>query len=271
MINLRIRAHHRAAGFAARFVFAVLVAALAACGSSGDSSPSTPTTPTIDYPNSIALGAPVPQALVYTAGSATTPAMVIAPAASALLAAGTTPLVADHTDPALPGLRVACVSGTGDSTNVVTGINLGVISQSAAVLFDADWNPVESSSAWAAAVASGGAWLGWENCGVKPEGLPTPSSRLLPTSDGGYTEDVYDGNPSTTFNVVRRQVAPAEVAAMLSTDGDLTTEDPLRPLRLTWRAYADGAGHMVFVEVGVPAAGAPASTRGFVALYVSAS
>ena len=110
--------------------------------------------------------------------------------------------------------------------------------------------------------------MGWENCGAKPEGPPSPSSRLFPATDKGYAEDIYDGNPSTSFNSVRRPVAPADVAKMISSEGLLTSEDPLRPLLLTLRAYADGSGNVVLVEVGEPVATAPASARGFVSLYV---
>jgi len=249
----------------------MLGAALAACGGGGSDAPMPPGPPaTIDYPHSVALGLAAPADLVYAAAVGTAAATVTGPNAATLLPAGTTALLAEHSDPRLPGLRVACVSGNGDSTNVVAGINLGVIAESAAVLLDARWSAVDPAQAWSAAVASGAAWSGWENCGVKPEGAPSPSSRLVPEADGGYSEDVYDGNPSTTFNVVRRQVAPAEVDAMLSPAGGMNAEDSQRPLQLTLRAYGDAGGHTVFIEIGVPAAGAPAAARGFIALYAPA-
>ena len=92
-----------------------------------------------------------------------------------------------------------CVSGRGDSTNVVEGVNLGVIAESAAVLPDDTWNAIDAADAWASVVAQRTGLWGWENCGVKPEGLPSPSSRRVPTAEGGFDEDVYDGNRATTF------------------------------------------------------------------------
>lgn len=244
---------------------------LASCGGGGTSSPSpsqTPATPaTTTYPNSVVVGAPVAQSLVYTAATAGMQATVTTTVASPLLTIGATLVLAEHVDGSLPGLRVVCVSGHGETTNVVSGIDLGVIAESAAVLLDADWHAVEATAAWTAAVAGGGAWLGWVNCGVKPEGAPSPSSRLVPTAGGGYVEDVYDGNPGTTFQAIRRNVAATDVAAMLAPGGLLALDDPLRPLQLFLRAYADAAGHVVFVESGTPAIGAPPSARGFVSFY----
>jgi hypothetical protein len=257
---------------AAQAAITMIVALLASCGGGGSSGPvggeATPATTV--YANSVVVGAAVPQWLVYSAASGTGPsqATVTSTAASPLLPLGTTAVLAEHVEPALAGLRVACVSGRGDSTNVISNINLGVIAESAAVLLDTSWTPTDANIAWGAAVASGGAWLGWENCGVKPEGLPSPSSRLVPTPAGGYAEDVYDGNPGTTFQTIRRDVSAADVAAMLSAAGLLDRSDPQRPLQLLLRAHDDAAGHRVFIETGMPAAGAAASARGFVALYV---
>ena len=244
---------------------------VSACGGGGGDAgvplaPPTATTTAVDYPSSVVPG-PAAQSLRYTPGSGTALASVSAAAASPLLPAGTTPLIAEHLDARLPGLRVACISGHGDSTNVVSGINLGVIAESAAVLLDTRWKPVDAAAAWAMAVAQGSSWSGWENCGVKPEGSPSPSSTLLPTPDGGYAEDVYDGNPGTTFNVVSQRFSSSDVAAMLGA-GLATRNDPQRPLRLTLGAYTDGAGHTIFIESGVAASGAAASVRGFIALYL---
>jgi hypothetical protein len=249
-----------------------IAAGLSGCGGGGgdDEVPAPPPTAT-EYRHSVVVGVAGEQTLTYAAGSGTTAATVTAASASALLPAGTTALVAVHVEPALPGVVVACVSGSGESTNVITGINPGVIAESAAVLFDDRWQPVDASAAWAAAVTSGHAFAGWENCGVKPEGLPSPSSTLSPLANGGYSEDVYDGNPGTTFNVVRINVPAARVAARLSAPGELTTEDPLRPLRLRLTAWRNQAGTVVFVETGTPTAQAPAAARGFIALYVPAS
>lgn len=265
---------------AVRGALALLAALTAGCGGAGgDSSGSTPpvvatapppaTSPvSIDYPQSLLPGLDGSQEVSYTAAvSSAAQATVHAAAASALLNAGTTAVLAEHVDTALPGLRVICISGNGQSTNVVTGINLGVIAESAAILLDARWSAIDPVAAWSVAVSTGGTLVGWENCGVKAEGLPSPSSRLMPLADGGYREDVYDGNPGTNFNTIARVVTTTTVASMLSSAGFLTTEDPTRPLRLTFRAYADPSGDTIFVEAGVPAPGASASTKGFIALY----
>ena len=254
-----------AAGLAALFV-----AVLGGCGGGSGASAPPPAPvppPATDYPGSVVLGVAAMQDLQFVAGAGAMQAQVVAPSASTLLAAGANPLTAAYDDARLPGWRVACVSARGDTTNVVTGINLGVVGKSAAILFAAGWASVDATAAWDALVAGRTPLLGWENCGLKPEGPPSPSSRLQPGSDGGYTEDVYDGNPGTTFNVISQAVAAEQVAAMLSDAGFLTTADPARPLRLTLRALRDGDGHVVMVERGEPAPGASADTPGFVALY----
>lgn len=256
----------------------VLTLALAGCGGGGGSSDSgaagTPpamappaTSTTVDYPRSIVLGAAAAQDVVYTPAFGATPASVAVTSASTLLRVGANPVVAEHVESALAGLRIVCASGNGQSTNVVTGINPGVLAKSAALLLDTNWTAIDATAAWTTATTRGGTWVGWENCGVKPEGSPSPSSRLTPSSDGGYGEDIYDGNPGTTFNVVTRRVAASVVTAMLSDAGYLTTDDPQRLLRLTLRAYRDGAGNTIFVEIGSPAPGASAATQGFVSPY----
>jgi hypothetical protein len=241
------------------------------CGGGG-SAPGTPPADTSTvYAHSVVPGASAPQSIVYRPAAGVSQATVTTTSASALLATGTTPVLAEHVEAQLAGMRVVCVSGFGASTNVVADVNIGVVAESAAVLLDAGWEAIDAGAAWRDAVASGGAWLGWENCGVKPEGLPSPSSRLVPTPSGGYEEDVFDGNPGTTFQTIHRSVAGADVAAMLSASGLLALDDPKRPLQLTLRAYADAAGHRLLVESGIPASGAAASARGFVALYVPGS
>lgn len=241
-----------------------------ACGGGG--SADTTSTPPADtstvYARSVVLGASSPQSIVYRPSSGASQATVTTTSASALLPIGTTPVLAEHLESQLPGLRAVCISGLGETINVVAHVNPGVIAESAAVLLDSGWSATDAGGTWSGAAASGGAWIGWENCGVKPEGLPSPSSRLVPTPAGGYVEDIFDGNPGTTFQVIRRTVAPSDVAAMLSPAGLLALDDLERPLQITLRAYADGAGHRVLVQSGVPAAGAASSARGFIALYV---
>lgn len=271
---MQMRAAHRARRSPVLGIPA-LTLTLAACGGGGgpDAAPVAATPPppssiSTDYPRSIVLGAATAQDAVYSPAAGATLASVSVTAASTLLRAGANAVVAEHVEGALAGLRVVCASGNGQSTNVITGINPGVLAKSAALLLDASWTATDATAAWTAATTRGGTWVGWENCGVKPEGLPSPSSRVTPQADRGYSEDVYDGNPGTTFNVVTRRIAPAVVAAMLSDAGYLTVDDPVRPLRLALRAYRDGAGNTIFVETGDPAPGAPAATQGFVSPYL---
>lgn len=80
------------------------------------------------------LGASTLQSIVYSAAAGAGQATVTTAAASPLLQLDTTPILAEHVEPSLSGLRVVCISGRGESTNVVAGINLGVIAESAAVL-----------------------------------------------------------------------------------------------------------------------------------------
>ena len=221
------------------------------------------------YANSVALGSWSTQSIGYVAASATTAAEVDAATASALLRMGATALVAEHVEATLPGMREVCVSGDGQSTNVVSPINLGVISQNAAVLLDGGWAPVaDQAGAWAVLAQRGAALTGWENCGVKPEGPASASSLLTIHADGGYAEDVYDGNPSTTFNIISQVVPTQQMQAMLGGGGFATTADPTRPMQLYWRIFSDPAGHQLLIEMGLPRATAPAVLKGFIALYV---
>jgi hypothetical protein len=217
----------------------------------------------------VVLGLSEPQSLVWRDALPGLTATLTAPAAGSLLTAGLNHVVADFRAVGIPGMRMVCVSGRGESTGTFTRINLGVLAVSAAVLFDAMWNPVDTESAWVAARQR--TWSGWENCGVKAEGAPSPSSKLMARADGGYDEDIYDGNPGTNFNILRFGVDVATARSMRSPSGWATTEDPSRPLVLTWRAWRNDAGQVVFVLRGEPRAGAPAGTRGFIAVYVPAA
>ena len=101
-----------------------VVFALAACGGGGsDSSAATPARAvpvSTAYPNSIVLGATGFQHLEYTPAAGALAATVTAAASSTVLPLGRTALVAEHRDARYPGLILACVSGKGDSTNVMT-------------------------------------------------------------------------------------------------------------------------------------------------------
>ena len=213
------------------------------------------------------LGLAAAQEVGYAPAVGSIPASVTVTSSTTLLRVGANAVVAEHVEGTLAGLHVACASGNGQTTNVVTGINPGVLAKSATVLLNSSWTATEAAAAWTAATIRGGTWAGWENCGVKPEGSPSPSSRLTPHPGGGYGEDVYDGNPGTTYNVITRRVTATEVAAMLTDAGYAIVEDPARPLRLRLRAYRDGAGNTIFVETGDPVPGAPTGAQGFVVPY----
>lgn len=250
-------------------MLAALGQLVAGCGGGGGGESSAATTSTLTYANSVALGSWTAQSIVYTAGVAPAPAEVTAGIASALLPKGAATLVGQHEESSLPSVLEVCVSGNGESTNVVAPINLGVVSQSAAVLLDAGWNPVpDSTAAWAAMAQRQAVLIGWENCGVKPEGAPSASSRLTVRPDGGYSEDVYDGNPGTTYNVISQTVSATQMSAMLGATGWATTADPTRPMQLYWRVFADGAARQLLIEMGVPRSTAQPSVKGFIALYV---
>ena len=259
-----------------RFVRTALVVAAGAvsgCGGGGDAATSPPAGSAgvsqnkVVYAHSQVLGLPLSQSLTYVPATPPAQPAVQTLTGGSLLNAGSVPLTAEYAPPALAGVRVACISGNGTSIGVLDAINPGVISVSAAVLLGAEWVESDPNSAWVAAAASSEHWDGWENCGVKPEGAPFKSSTVTPRAEGGYVEDVVVGNPGTNFTTVRLAISSSDAAEM-SQSGHLTTEDPLRLLRITWRVFADGAGHTVWVERGEPAFGAASGTRGFITLFV---
>jgi len=275
----------RACGVLVVAGFAVPAALMGCGGGSGGGAASTgvsaapPTAtggaqaPAVVFARSQVLGQPSPQELIYVAAVPPLQAAVQASNGGSLLRAGSTLLTAEFIPDALSDVQVACVSGNGTSIGVLDAINPGVVTVSAAILFGAQWSETDASTAWAAAAAAAEKWNGWENCGVKPEGAASRSSSVAPASNGGYAEDIFIGNPSSNFTTLRFAISPSEAANMRAS-GTLTTEDPLRPLRITWRAFKDTAGNTVWVERGEPAAGATAATsataatRGFITLFI---
>jgi len=258
-----------------------LVLALVSCGGGGGStsvstsiSTETLTTPATTsvalgstyYPNSLVVGVNGFQELVLTP-MVSAPAVLKAPSASQLLKAGANLVLTQYSNVNLPGLSMVCISGVGSTTNIISDINLGDYSQSAALMMSSNWNAIDPVAAWLQASQSGKSWQGWEDCGIKPEGPPSPSSTMVPNAQGGYSEAVYDGNPGTTFNVLANNFSVDQVASMLSPAGLVSTINPKRSLLLTLRAYADNAGHQIWVEMGYPLTPTD-STLGFVALYV---
>lgn len=156
------------------------------------------------------------------------------------------PLVTSH---ALgPGAAIACVSAASGAVGPTTGVNLGVHVKSVAVLMDAGWHRIDAAGALA-----GATFENWENCGEKPEGRPSPMSRLMPGAAGGLVEDVFDGNPGTNLAVLRRVWTAAAVRAMLGRG--------LAAAGMTLRLAAFGRGaRRLLVLRGDP--------DGFIAAYV---
>ncbi len=147
-----------------------------------------------------------------------------------------------------PGAAIACISAPSDAVGPTSGVNLGVYVKSVAVLMDARWHRIDTAGALA-----GRRFENWENCGEKPEGQPSPMSRLMPGTDGGLVEDVFDGNPRTNLNVLRRVWPRPAVQAML---GDGLAVGGMR-LRLA--AFGNGASRLLVLR-GDPG--------GFIAAYV---
>ncbi len=257
----------RAALVSAVTVTVALTFTLSACGGGGGENGETTDPGAVVYPRSQVLGLASPQSLTYLPAAPPAQAVVRSATAGSLIGVGATRLTADHVPLSLAGLRVACVSGNGSSLGVLEAVNPGVLSVSAAVLMSADWTELNADVAWAAAATAAEHWDGWENCGIKPEGAPNRSSIVVPLADGGYTEDVLVGNPSTNFTTVRLAISSAEAAEMRRSD-HATTENPLRQLKMTWRVFVDAAGHRVWVERGEPASGAASGTQGFITLFI---
>ena len=169
-------------------------------------------------------------------------ATVTTTSASTLLPIGTTPVLAEHPESHCLDCACVCISGFGETMNVVTHVNPGVIAESAAVLLDSGWSATDPGP-WSAAAASGGAWIGWENCGVKPEGLPSRRRASFPRRRAATSRTSSTAIPERPSRSSAASVARGDVAAMLSPAGLLALDDLERPLQLTLRAYADGAGH----------------------------
>jgi hypothetical protein len=248
----------------------VIAAALVGCGGGASPAVTGIPPPSIQYANSVVVGALTQESITYTSATPAMPAYVTAISSSPLLGAGNTSIIAEHVDAALPGLREVCVSGDGQSVNVIDNINLGVGVKGAALLLDQTWSAANASDAWTAAVTAGTKLSGWENCGAKAEGPPSQSSLLSPVGDGSYSEDVYDGNPGTTFNTITQIVPATQVNDMLGEAGYASHSDPSRPLQLYLRAFKNATGALILVEIGIADGPGEDPGKGFIELYASA-
>lgn len=204
--------------------------------------------------NGFLLGDTAQVALAITGTASAANLALRSPEAAPLVGRGTTKLVAVH---AAEGAMIACVAAASDAIGAVPGVNLGVAVKSVAVLLDARWHPVpDARTAWAALARAGTRFENWENCGAKLEGPPSPASQLVP--DGaGAEDDIADGNPGTTYNVIARRYDAATIAAMLSPRGHASGDMTIR-----LRIFAAGARRLLVMQGTAP--GVP----GFLALYL---
>jgi hypothetical protein len=244
----------------------LLMCALSGCG--GGSAPSVNALPAAPvgevYAQSVVLGRLTPGPVSIIGNQDGKDLAIVAPAASVLLSAGQNPLVSSYKNAATPGVIVACVSAPTSGTGVVDNINLGVNVRSVAVLLDDNWRLVADTKA-AFSELAGRRFENWENCGEKPEGRPSLASRLTVQNDGGYAEDVYDGNFGTNLNIISMRYDASQVAAMLSPDGWLNPGTGFGAKRVWIKIYKHVSGVTLMVQQGWPSSGGPDS--GFLAVY----
>ncbi|MGE8159371.1 hypothetical protein ACQKRQ_04330 [Paraburkholderia sp. NPDC080076] len=261
---------HRAGCTAAAFAAALL----AACGGggggggSGGSAPPAPSSNASVYQNSTTLGSVGAVSLSLIAATTTANAMLVSPVAAPLLTAGNNTLVSTHLATNVTGAGTACVSAPTNSIGTVTGVNAGVNIKSVAALLDNGWTVSATPSAnWTTLGASSAVFDGWENCGAKAEGAPSPSSTLTVNADGSFSDNVFDGNPSTTVTTVNQSFTAAQAASLLSDAGYLDSSQPANPQTIRLKIYHNAAQQTVLVEQGIPVSGPTSQNPGFVAIY----
>ena len=261
---------HRAGCTAAAFAAALL----AACGGggggggSGGSAPPAPSSNASVYQNSTTLGSVGAVSLSLIAATTTANAMLVSPVAAPLLTAGNNTLVSTHLATNVTGAGTACVSAPTNSIGTVTGVNAGVNIKSVAALLDNGWTVSATPSAnWTTLGAGSAVFDGWENCVAKAEGAPSPSSTLTVNADGSFSDNVFDGNPSTTVTTVNQSFTAAQAASLLSDAGYLDSSQPANPQTIRLKIYHNAAQQTVLVEQGIPVSGATSQNPGFVAIY----
>jgi hypothetical protein len=256
---------------------AVSLSLVAGCGGGGgDNAVPAQATPapaqsgavSVNYPQSLVLGSLAAQPLDLREAAPPATTVLVAPAASPLLVMGSNPLSSLYRSTATPGALIACVSAPTSSTGLVGGINLGVNIKSAAVLLDRSWSDAGANalSALSVLAAAGVQFDGWENCGEKPEGRPSPASTRTLLPDGGLRDDIYDGNPSTNLNIITQNISAGQLGAMLSAQGCAVASSSGVAYTVWLRVYRDASGRVLLVEQGLPVAG-PA-TQGYLSMYL---
>jgi hypothetical protein len=252
---------------------ALAIITLAGCGGGGSdnaasTAPAAVTPVATAYQNSLTLGSVAPQPLSFIAATSTVNAMIVSPVAAPLLAAGNSPLVSSHFQSGVAGAGIACVSAPANSIGTVTGVNAGVNIKSVAAFLDGTWTVSTTPAAsWTALGSSAATFDGWENCGAKAEGSPSPSSTLVVAADGSFTDNVFNGNPSTTVSIVDQGFTSLQAASMLSSAGylDASHASNTQVIRLT--IYQNAAKQTLLVEQGIPSSGATNDNPGFIAIY----
>nr|WKF59447.1 hypothetical protein HUO10_003958 [Paraburkholderia busanensis] len=242
----------------------------AGSGTTGTNTPPpAPANAAVVYANSLTLGSIAPVSLSLTAATSTSNALLTTPVAAPLLAAGSNSLVSTFVATNVTGAGMACVSAASNTIGTVSGVNVGVDIKSVAALLDATWTASSTPSAdWTALGALGTQFSGWENCGAKAEGAPSPSSTLTVGADGSFTDNVFDGNPGTTVTIVNQSFTAAQATALLSSAGYLDNAQAANPQTIRLKIYHNAAAQTVLVEQGIPASGATSQNPGFIALYV---
>jgi hypothetical protein len=247
------------------------VMCVAGCGGGGGgdaASPPPPVSNAIAYQNSVVLGSTRAVALSVVPATTTANATLESPVAAPLILLGDNALVLLHQQGGYAGAGIACVSANANSVGTVTNVNVGVNVKSVAALLDTTWTAVANpASTWNNLGASAKVFDGWENCGAKAEGSPSPSSTLTVNADGSFSDNVFDGNPATTVHIVDQGFSATQAAAMLSNSGLLDTSQPANPQIIRLQIYQNGSNQTLLVEQAIPTAGASSSTPGFVAIY----
>lgn len=258
-----------------QIVTVCIAAALAGCGGGGGGGntagpqPSPPpVSPAVAYANSVLLGSTPAVALSVVPATTTTSPVLVSPVAAPLVMAGNNALVSLYQPTAFAGAGIACVSAAAGSIGTVTGVNAGVNVKSVAALLNNTWTPVtEPMSAWAKLAASAAVFDGWENCGAKAEGGPSPASTLTVNADDSFTDNVFDGNPSTTVRIVDQSFSATQAMQMLSGAGLTDTSNAQNPQVIRLTIYANAASQTLLVEQAIPVSGATNGNPGYVAIY----
>jgi hypothetical protein len=247
---------------------------LLGCGGGGGSdkvsdNTSAPLPVAMTYSHTVVLGSLTTELVGFLeAKDSSSAASIVVPATSTLLNFGSNPLNSLYRTANVAGAIVACISAPTNSTGITENINLGVNIKSVAILLDASWSEVTNlANVWRDLSAARQSFESWENCGEKPEGRPSPASVRTLSEDGGFTDDVYDGNPSTNLNILTSHITAAEADAMLSANGRLVVTQSGKRERIQLKIYRNSKNQTLIVEHGLPEVGSGTLLTGFLAGY----